>query len=563
MRQTIRPPRPAAHRPAARWAARLAGLLGALAVAGAAVLLPAVPAAAHAALVATNPKAGSVVPTAPTQVVLEFSEPVTIVPEKMRVIGPDGGRYDADAARGEGARVTIPLRPDAPNGTYLVSYRIVSADSHPVPGGFTYSVGAPSANPPKLGETAERVDPWVRGAVSLAKFLGYAGAALAVGATLVLGLLWPQRLDRRQPIRLAWGGLGLLALGTLLGLLFQAPYAAGRGLFGITVADLEQVLGSEFGTGYLIRLGVLAAIAFLLPPILAGRASKLDAIPTVVLAMVGLGTWGIAGHAAASPVPAVSVVADGFHVAGAAVWIGGLVLLFGYLLRLANDVELGAILPIWSRWAMLAVGAIVLSGTVQGLIEVNTLDGLFGTAYGQLLLVKIGLFLALMGAATYARRLTDRADTAAAPGRLRRVVLAEVAATVVVLAVSSVLVQTAPARSASAQGELGAGLPFSGTVETKLYTLQVDVNPARIGPNDMHVYAYTADGRAQSVVEWRATATLPSAGVEEVGIPLVKLTDNHASGQFAPPTAGQWKLRFTVRTSDIDEASVTITVPIS
>ena len=78
----------------------------------------------------------------------------------------------------------------------------------------------------------------------------------------------------------------------------------------------------------------------------------------------------------------------------------------------------------------------------------------------------------------------------------------------------------------------------------------------------MHLYAYTKDNRPQPVVEWRATAALPSAGIEPIEIPLLPLTDNHASGEITLPTAGQWELRFTVRISDIDQATVTATVPV-
>ena len=78
----------------------------------------------------------------------------------------------------------------------------------------------------------------------------------------------------------------------------------------------------------------------------------------------------------------------------------------------------------------------------------------------------------------------------------------------------------------------------------------------------MHLYAYTKDNRPQPVVEWRATAALPSAGIEPIEIPLLPLTDNHATGEINLPAAGEWQLRFTVRTSDIDQATVTATVPI-
>ncbi|GAA2523426.1 copper resistance CopC/CopD family protein [Pilimelia columellifera] len=543
-------------------AARLTAVAVALLALFATVLLPAAPASAHAVLVSSTPRVGAVLPTAPSQVLLEFSEPVSLVADKVRVLGPDGKRADAGNSRSDGARVAIPLNPNGPQGTYLVSFRIISADGHPVPGGFVYSVGAPSANPPTLADVEDPVDPVAQGVMSAIKFLGYAGLLVVVGAVMVLGMLWPRRLDRRPVVRLAWVGLGVIALSAVLALLAQAPYSAGRGMLNITATDLRQVLASDMGTGHLIRLGVLAACAFLLPPVLAGRAGKLDVIPLALLATVGVATWPLAGHPVASPVPALSVVVDAFHVVGMAVWLGGLFMLLVFLLPRANDEELGAILPVWSRWAVLAVAAILLSGTVQVLVEVGTVDGLLTTRYGALVLVKIGLLAVVVAAATYARKLTERPETTTRPGRLRQVVAVELAVTTVILAVSAVLGQTPPARSATAAAQQASG-PFSTTVTTSLYTLQVELSPGGIGMNEMHAYAYTPAGRPQPVVEWRASATLAAAGVEAVTIPLVKLADNHATGQFVAPTAGQWQLRFGVRTSDVDEASVTVTVPIS
>jgi copper transport protein len=97
--------------------------------------------------------------------------------------------------------VTIPLRSGGGRGTYLVSYRVVSADSHPVAGSITYSVGAAST-PPSEQAGAESVDPVVRALIPVGKYLGYAGLVLLVGPVLVLALLWPHRLSRVGPARL-------------------------------------------------------------------------------------------------------------------------------------------------------------------------------------------------------------------------------------------------------------------------------------------------------------------------------------------------------------------------
>lgn len=543
------------------WAARLATAAGLLVTLVALLLAPATSASAHAVLVSSSPAASAVVSDAPTEVVITFSEGVRKVPDKVRVIAPDGSRADRGEPTFKGAVVTIPVDPSGARGTYLVSYRVISADSHPVSGAFTYSVGAPSTPPTDTGADT-RANPVVGNAVKVAKYLGYVGLLLLVGPALVLAALWPRRLSRRGPARLAWSGLGLLAVATVAELWLQVPYTNGGGLFDVTGAGLGDVLGSTYGATHLVRLGLLAAAAFLLRPLFAGPVGRTDGLILAILGGAALFTWPLAGHPAASPAPAVSVVVDAVHLGSMAVWLGGLVMLAVFLLRRADERELDAILPIWSRWAALAVAALLLAGTVQGLIEVATPKALVDTTYGRLLLAKIVLFALVIGVAAYSRALVRRRAAAGRPGSMRRAVVAELVITAVVLGLSATLVQTTPARTAS--GTV-AGAPdnfFSTTLSSPLYSLQVELDPAETGSNSLHLYAYTKDNRPQPVQEWKATAALPSAGIEPITIPLLPLTDNHAFGEINLPAEGQWQLRFTVRTSEIDQATVTATVPV-
>ncbi|RQX21052.1 copper resistance protein CopC, partial [Micromonospora chalcea] len=262
------------------------------------------------------------------------------------------------------------------------------------------------------------------------------------------------------------------------------------------------------------------------------------------------------------PAPAVSVVVDAVHLGAMAVWLGGLVMLAVFLLRRADERELDAILPIWSRWAALAVAALLLAGTVQGLIEVASLQALIDTTYGQLLLAKIALFALVIGVAAYSRALVRRRVAAGRPGSMRRAVVAELVITAVVLGVSATLVQTTPARTAVADAPGASPGYFSTTLSSPIYSLQVELDPAETGNNSMHLYAYTPDNRPQPVQEWKVTAALPSAGIEPITVPLLPLSDNHATGEVNLPARGDWQLRITVRTSDIDQATVTATVPI-
>jgi copper transport protein len=528
------------------------------------LLGPAGPASAHAALVNSDPGSGTIVPDAPNKVTLTFSESIQLISGKIQVLAPDGSRADQGDPQATGTSVVIPLRSGGGRGTYLVSYRVVSADSHPVAGSLTFSVGAAST-PPTEAAGAESVDPVVRALIPVGKYLGYAGLVLLVGPVLVLALLWPHRLSRRGPSRLVWTGVGLILGSTLLALWLQAPYTTGSGLSGVSLDDLRDVLGSTFGAVMLVRLGVIVAAGFLLRPLLRGDGgeSKADLALLGVLGVAALATWPLTGHPTASPVAGVSVVVDAIHLAAMAVWLGGLVMLVGFLLRRANERELGAILPIWSRWAATAVAALILAGAVQALIEVASFKGLVDNTYGRLILVKIGLAAVVIALAAVSRRLVRSRTAEQGPGLLRRLVVAELVVTAVVLGVTAALVQIPPPRTASAVDSASTSTTISQTLTDKSVSLQVDVFPATVGNNSLHLYAYTPDNKPLPVVEWTATAALPAKGIEPIEVPLLRITDFHAIGDIALPAAGDWTFKFTVRTSDIDQTTLTMTAKIS
>lgn len=544
-----------APKPVAASAVARRFVLAVLAVA-AMTILPASPAHAHAALLSTDPVQGSIVQTAPEQVTLTFSEPVSPVTDKIRIIGPDGKRADTGEPVVEGAVLRIPLRDDPARGTYLVSFRVISADSHPVPGGFSFSIGEQSATPTEVPD--EQADSTVTWLIGIAKYAGYAGLALLVGAVFVLALLWPARLDRRGPRRLLWTGFGLVTLATLAGLYLQAPYINGVGLFEVDGDDLAGVMSSQFGVALVVRLGVLAVAAFLIRPLIHGTGGKADQVLALGLGIVGVLTWPFSGHPAGSPTPPVSIVVDALHLSGVAVWLGGLTVLAAFLLRRADERELGAILPVWSRWAGFAVATVLLAGVISALIEVSTVSALVETTYGRFILLKLALVALLMGMASLARGAVNRGGH-----NIGAVVKTELAIAAVILGVTSALTQTTPARTAEAISQApSAPQIFSATVESDLFRLQVEVDAATRGNNLVHLYAYTPVGNPLKVVEWKATVALPSAGVEPIEIPLLRINDNHVTGSINIPTPGDWVFKFTLRTTEIDQDSVTVTVPI-
>jgi copper transport protein len=125
-------------------------------------------------------------------------------------------------------------------------------------------------------------------------------------------------------------------------------------------------------------------------------------------------------------------------------------------------------------------------------------------------------------------------------------------------------VQISPPRTAEAAQTPGTtSSTVSQTLASSTMSLQVDIFPASVGNNSIHLYAYTPENKPLTVVEWRATAALPAKGIEPIDVPLLRITDFHAIGDVALPSPGDWTFRFTLRTSDIDQSTVSMTAKVS
>jgi copper transport protein len=530
-----------------------------------AFLAPAGPASAHAALIGSDPAPGSTIGESPTAITITFSEHVSVVEGKVVVLAPDGKKISGTPTV-SGDVLRIPVRKAAkPLGTYLVSYRVISADTHPVGGAVTFSVGAPSATPPSAGDAKTHRS--VTLATPVWHFLGYAGLVLAVGPALFLALLWPRTRSRRGATRLARGGLGLIAVATLGAFWTQAPASSGAALWDVSPVELGQVAASSFGATLLARLAVLLIVAALSTPVLRGTASRPRKIALLVVALAGLVTWPLTGHPSVAPLAPAIVAADVVHLTAMSVWLGGLATLALFLLPRAHPRVLGVILPAWSRWAALSVVWLIAGGAVQAVVQVGRLNLLWTTSYGKLLIAKIVLLGGTLAVASYARRMVRRAQVPAAGARrMRWTVGAEVLATAVVIGLSAVLVQVNPARTTPVDQGAVRDQGVSGTLAGRLFTLQFNIFPVELGEdNTVHAFLYTPAGAPLPAEEWTITSQLLGHDdLQPVSQPMLGLVPkNHAAGAITFPFPGTYQVKFTVRTTDIDEDSVTtsITVP--
>ncbi|SCG54933.1 Putative copper export protein [Micromonospora halophytica] len=343
----------------------------------------------------------------------------------------------------------------------------------------------------------------------------------------------------------------------------QAADTVGVPVGDLTGEDLAAVGDSDVGVVLAVRVAVTGAAATLLPAVVAGRAGRWRRASLAGVGVAGLATWPLAGHPVASPLPPVSVAVAVVHLAAVSVWLGGLLTLVAFLLRGAHERVLARILPVWSRWATIAVGWLVATGVGQATIELGRPGTLVDTGYGRLLLGKAALLAVVLAVAAGQRCLVRRGTAAARPGVVARAAGVELVATAVVLALTAALVQTPPGRTAGTEAARAAREGVAQTLTTGLYTLQFDVYPVKLGaPNSLHAYVYTSRGEALPVAEWTVSLALPEAGIEPVSVPVETPEPNHGSAEVRFPVAGEWRIRFTVRTSEIDQATVTATVPV-
>lgn len=536
----------------------------------ASLALPAT-AGAHALVVKTSPERGAVLDRAPAQVEFDFSESVETDFGAIRVFNSDGDEVQTGEVfhpGNEGSEAAVELQPDLPDGGYTATYRVISADSHPVSGGFVFSVGEGAAAGPGVSKLLEGSDtgPVTATAFSVVRAILYAAIALLVGGVIFFARIWrpawsggsPAFDSRLRTILLAAAGTGLLA--TLLALALQAATATGETFWqALAPATLLELMATRFGMVW--GAAALAWVAALVV-VLARRPLPVAALILPLAVLVAAPALG--GHASTQGPVALLLPLVVLHVLAMSAWAGGLATLLLAVPAATTRLEpadrtrlLASLLLRFSPMALIAVGVILLTGVVQAVIEVGSFPALIETAFGRAVLIKFVLLLILVGFGAFQRRsllpqLERLAATGAAPGAggatLRRVLQAEVALIAVILVATGALAGYSP--SSSAAGPVA--------VATSLGTTAVDltVDPASVGPNAMHIYLTDPDTGApvDPFKEFQVSVSLPD---RELG-PLEADTEVTGPGHYTVPAApfsapGKWTVHLEGLVSKFDE----------
>ncbi|MGX9886658.1 copper resistance CopC/CopD family protein [Streptomyces sp. NPDC002276] len=561
-------------------------------------------ASAHAALESTDPADGSVLKSAPRSLTLTFSESVALLDDSFRVYDPDNRRVKTSSAHhakdaGDTASVTLPAK--LGTGTFTVAWRVVSADSHPVSGAFTFSIGKPSATTTPIS-TAPNEEPLTASLYDTARYFAYIAAALLIGTATFLALCRPPNPTvLNKPILMGWW---TLLASTLALLILRAPYEAGTGLAtAFEPSALPKTLLTRPGQALAARLLLLAATAaFLLRLRGRDRFGRVTLGTGTALAVALALTWASAEHASAGIQVPVAMTSAVLHLLSMSVWLGGLTALLTVLYR-SPDLDAAPVAR-FSRLAFISVTVLVVTGVYQSWRGLGSWNALTGTSYGRILLVKLGAVVLLLAAAAWSRQWTARLagvevplqvpelvktgaeEPSSSTGRgegtglpdpgagdgspdgyrrgLRRSVLLEVAVGVTVLVITTLLTNTLPGRAAAEaqQTATPAGIPAASVTMVPFRVgnaggkVQITLDPGRVGLNSVEAVVYGPDGGFATVPELRLSFTLPAQKIGPLDANIKDEGGYWGTNSLNIPIAGTWTMKVTVRTSDIDQVSV-------
>jgi len=551
----------------ARWLLARGVLVAVLVVSGLALL--AGPVTAHAYLVEAFPADGAELDAAPGEVRLTFNEAVELPTGGLRVLDDTATRVDLGVVEdADPTSVAVSLPDDLPDGGYFVAWRVISADSHPVGGVRTFTVGAgdevdaatiAGAVDSRQGEAALHLGRALRA-------LAYAATLLAAGAALTGWRLATTAAQRRASDRLA----GRAAVGGLVVALVAVPVQlvavlGELGAVGSAVA-WQEVMASSFGRSSLVRT---AGLALLLVTLAASRSAPWRAPAATGAGTVAVVSWVLDGHQRTVEPAWLLIGGDLLHLGAAAVWLGGLGVVAALVwrrrhaddaARQAEAAPLAALIGRFSTVAVLAVLGVTVGGVAMSVPLLGDPGALLDSRHGQLLLAKVGVVVLVLVVAAYNRlRLVPAVarDDGGGWGRLTRALRVEVVLLAGVLTLTGVLATTAPAVT-----EPTAGAFYRTTAELDDdLALDVWLDNQIEGRTTVHLFVIDPPPAPERAMEdLRLELSYPAA---DLG-PLVVEPfgdGNHWLASLEEMTfPGTWELRIVAGLDRFTETSTTVTL---
>jgi copper transport protein len=519
--------------------------------------------AAHAALDRSEPASGAVLPDAPSEVRIWFTEPL-----EPRFTRADLLNSAGQSVAGGSSQVSpdndhlliLTLPPDLPSGGYTVAWRNLSAaDGHTLQGYFGFGIGAGNA----AGSAAPDLTDAPDAPRELSRGLALIGLALLLAiAPLTLGVLVPavrtlpglaNGLTHRLRVYTMLA-IALALLGSVLALLAQSAAVALD--LALPQAAWATLTGTRYGEVWLWRLLGLLVVSATVVVGLWGPERTSHAtlsLATVVGFLVPV-TFSLLSHAAAQPEgAAAAITTDALHLVAAAIWGGGVVLLAAVLLPALRPFANGAwrdvfrvVLPRFSVLGLAAWGVLWLSGLYAAWLQVGTLNGLTETPYGQTLLLKGVLLLPILALAAL-HNWQGRDPERSRRSRFSATLALEAVLVVAVLLVVGRLIGQPPAREVLAsQTPTQVQVPIAFSTNDGERAATLTISPGAAGSNTFALEV--AGAPLPEGTEAVLRVNLPTQDLGEQELRLPQTGPNHfAADGTELAVAGDWHLTAILR----------------
>ncbi|WP_246088427.1 copper resistance CopC/CopD family protein [Phreatobacter stygius] len=499
---------------------------------------------AHASLVKAEPADGAMLAVTPPTVVLRFNE--AVAPAVIQLIDAEGKSRPDITVTADDDTIRVGLPATLPHGTQVLSYRIISADGHPVSGAVQFSIGRVSGATSVGAHNGMFADAgaslgW---AIWLSRFGVYLGLFAGIGGAFFMAVL----ASARQPAPAALAALGLGLASAIASLGVQGLDLLGLGFGDLATsapwrAALATSLGPSLGLGAAAMLAGLAALIC--------RSDRLARV-LAVSGLIGVGlSLAATGHAAHAPPQVLTRSAVFLHGIGAAYWAGALLPLA--LMARRPGPELLAALSRFSRLAVPLVAVLALSGLGLAVIQLDRPAALIDTAYGQVLTAKLVLVALLLALAAFNRfRLTPALPRA--PSNTRALIRSIGAEVVLVLAILGLVAGwrfTPPPRVTAAVA--AARVPVNLHIHTDKGMVDIVVSPGAVGPNSFDLQFLSADFGLLAPRDVRLTLAQSARGIA----PFMRRATRRADGNWelrdmVLPFAGRWQVTVDAYVTDFD-----------
>jgi len=503
---------------------------------------------AHAVLIASTPSDGAVLSTAPDRVTLTFSEPVS--PLRLRLVGPDGPINLESRQEGE-STVAVIMPSALQKGSHVLSWRVVSLDGHPVGGTTSFSVGAPNE---RVGRApVVPTNDAIRLALWACKVILYLGLFVGVGGSVFVAWFAPGSTANGRGIVKSALTVGLIAAPVLIGL--QGADALDLPLSGL--ADrVTWMVGFDTSFGLTVIVALSALLAGFIVLNAAGKTARGLSLFGAAVAALALC---LSGHAATASPQWLTKSAVFIHAAAQLFWIGALVPLAS---SMRSKVGGKAALLKFSRAIPWAILALVASGILLAIVQIETADALITTAYGRLLCVKIGLVTALLALGAWNRRSLTPAvvgGNVEARGRLARSISIEIALAIGVFFVAAAWRFTPPPRALA----IASDVPVHAHLHGVAAMADVTISPRRAGLVNVTIIVSKSDFATLVAQDVSVQLENSGAGLDAIVRPAALHSDGSWRATDIPvPLAGLWDLRVEILIDDFEKTTIAGTVKI-